>query len=457
LDALFIQKSAIFQAMIVFYLILRLMVRVALRIFYKEFSVHGRERLPTKGPLIVVANHPNTLMDPLVVASLLHQQAGFIGSGMFFRNKWLAALLRYFQVIPVYRKQDIRPGESIDNQDNFQHAREYLGKNGTLLMFPEGTSYPEKKLRDLRTGAARIALTFEEAHDFQAGLLIVPLAMNYSASTRFRTRMRIDIGTPIAVRDFAALYASDEVEAVKALTETVRVQIAERMVILDDKDQERMHNQIARLQREHFHPRQGLPALRAEQELADRIRDVQQTDPTAMAQLQLHLDQWFAMLDRLQISEGFFKSRFRKWPAGLLWALQLMVLLVGAPLYVFGLLTNWFPYWLPGWAALRISDEVEYHAPTMLVIGIFLFPLWYALLVLTLWLLGLGGWWLLAFGLMLPIAGAFAMWYGQQMERFDGLGSLLLIQGRKRSLIDRLDDARIALLAEIDETLATIA
>ncbi len=439
--------------MIVFYLILRLMVRVSLRIFYKEFSVHGRERIPTKGPLIVVANHPNTLMDPLIVASLLHQQAGFIGSGMFFRNKWLAALLRYFQVIPVYRKQDIRPGETIDNQDNFQHAREYLAKDGTLLMFPEGTSYPEKKLRELRTGAARIALTFEEAHNFEAGLQIVPLAMNYSASTRFRTRMRIDVGTPFPVRDFAEMYRQDEAEAVRTLTEALRVQLAERMVILDDKDQERMHNQIARLQREHFHPQQGLPALKAEQELADRIREVQSSTPSAMERLQLRLDQWFAMMDRLQIQEGFFKSRFRKWHAGLLWFLQGLFLVITSPLYLFGLCTSWTPYWFPAWIAPRISDEVEYHAPTMMVIGMFLFPLWYGLIVLLAWLAGLTGWWLLAFGILLPILGGFSLYYAQQMDRFNGLTSLLHIRGRRKTLLERLDDERDDLIADLKATL----
>ena len=55
--------------MIVLYMILRVWVRLTLRIFYKEFTVNGRERLPRKGPMIVVANHPNTLMDPLIAVS----------------------------------------------------------------------------------------------------------------------------------------------------------------------------------------------------------------------------------------------------------------------------------------------------------------------------------------------------------------------------------------------------
>lgn len=439
--------------MLVIYLILRIMVRVTLRIFYKEFSVNGRERLPRKGPMIMVANHPNTLMDPLVVASLLHQQVGFMGNGSLFRNKLLAKVLAFFNVIPVYRKQDILPGENIDNEDNFQHARAYLAKGGTILIFPEGTSYAEKKLRDLRTGAARIALSFEASKDFQSGLVVMPAALNYSASTRFRTRLRIDVGTPIPVAEFKELHAQDPVAAVKALTEAQRVQMAERMVILDDKAQERMHEQIHRLQREDFHPHLGMPALKAEMALADSIRAIHAEDPTAAERLQLRLDQWFAMIDRLQISPGFFKSRFRKWNAGLLWSLQLIFLIVGSPLYVFGLVTSWVPYWFPGWVAPRISDEIEYHAPTMMVIGMFLFPIWYALIVLGAWLTGIHGWWLVGLAGLLPPAGAFALWYSHQMERFSGLGSLLLIRGRKKNILDRLDEERAAILGELQAAL----
>ena len=67
------------------YRFLRMLVRVTLRIFYKEFFVLGREKLPSEGPIIMVANHPNTLMDPLIVASLLKQRAGFMGNGSLFQ------------------------------------------------------------------------------------------------------------------------------------------------------------------------------------------------------------------------------------------------------------------------------------------------------------------------------------------------------------------------------------
>lgn len=444
--------------MIVLYVILRFMVRITLRIFYKEFTVNGRERLPRKGPMIVVANHPNTLMDPLIVGSLLHQQAGFMGNGSLFRSKPLAALLRFFHVIPVYRKQDIRPGEVIDNEDNFQHAREYLAKGGTLLIFPEGTSYAEKKLRDLRTGAGRIAMSYEAAHDFQGGLQVMPLALNYTAPTRSRTRIRIDIGYPITVADYAARYQTDGFEAVKALTEDVRAQIESRMVVLDDKEQETLLSQVTRLYRETLkeddgHHR-GHSALLVEQKIADKIRGLKQENPEGYMQLRDRFAKWFGIVDRLQIREGFFRQGFQRWNGTWLWVLLLLFLVVTSPIYLFGLIFNWFPYWFPAWIAPKIADDIEYHAPTMMVIGMFLFPLWYALLVVAAGLLGMTGGWLAAWGIALPLSGIFALNYAQVERRFRGLTALLRIRGRKKNILENLQEQRDQLLAALDNLLS---
>jgi hypothetical protein len=51
--------------------------------------------------------------------------------------------------------------------------------------------------------------------------------------------------------------------------------------------------------------------------------------------------------------------------------------IIGFPLYVFGLIQNYLPYVIPYWIAKKITIHIEYHAPIMMTIGIFLFPLYY--------------------------------------------------------------------------------
>lgn len=437
------------------YLFFRVLIRFTLRVFYKEFFVLGREKLPQDGPLIMVANHPNTLMDPLIVASLLKQRAGFLGNGSLFRNKWMAALLSYFHVIPIWRKQDILPGEVMDNQDSFRDTRAYLAKGGTILIFPEGTSFSEKKLRELRTGAARIALSFEEEQKFKGNLRLVPVSLNYSDPTKFRSRIRIEVGEPIAVSGFQADFEQDPAEAVRALTDAIREGIAERLVIVEDKEQEVILNQISRL----YLPRvagkkpttKGKTALEVELAISKSIRKVREGSPTTFQKLQRKLSAWFQQIDQLGLSDAFFRKNFSKWPIVGLWLLQLFLLVVTFPLYLFGILTSYFAYWLPGWLAPKISHEIEYHAPIMMVTGMFLFPIWYGLLILAFWLLSpFGGWALLGFGLLLPLAGAFAMLYAAIFRHWRAVGKLLGLSRKDAALMARLRAQRDSLIAELE-------
>lgn len=141
-------------------LVLKL-IKIALFFFFKKIVVTGKQNRLNQGPIIIVANHPNTLMDPLIIASIMKQQIGFVGNAGLFSNPLLRLLLNYFNVIPTFRKKDIAQGEKPDNKYSFSKCHDYLDKEGTILIFPGGSSYYELKLREIKTGTARIALSYE--------------------------------------------------------------------------------------------------------------------------------------------------------------------------------------------------------------------------------------------------------------------------------------------------------
>ena len=85
-------------------------------------------------------------MDPLIVASITNTRIGFVGNAGIFSNKALASVLRYFHVIPVYRRKDVLSGEKPDNNAAFYKCHQYLS---------EGDSYYELKLREIKTGSTR--------------------------------------------------------------------------------------------------------------------------------------------------------------------------------------------------------------------------------------------------------------------------------------------------------------
>lgn len=80
-------------------------------------------------------------MDPLIIASLLNKQVGFLANAGIFSNSFFAKIFNYFHVIPVFRKKDIKSGKKPNYEQSFSKCHEYLNKKGSILIFPEGSSF----------------------------------------------------------------------------------------------------------------------------------------------------------------------------------------------------------------------------------------------------------------------------------------------------------------------------
>ena len=202
-------------------------LKVALAVFFKKITVTGIENIPGKGPMILVANHPNTFMDPIIIASITDQRLGFVANAGIFTNKIFNSVFRYFHVIPIFRKKDVASGEKPDNTEAFSKCHDYLNEGRTFLIFPEGSSYYELKLREIKTGTSRIALSFDQLKNFESNLKIVPVALDYSDSIQFRSVVSVTVHPALEMDDYRADYKMDPVQGVKSLTDDIRKALAE--------------------------------------------------------------------------------------------------------------------------------------------------------------------------------------------------------------------------------------
>ncbi len=201
------------------YLIFRLV-----RLFYCGIEVHGT--LPTDGPIIFVLNHPNKVLDPVLLMAVCGRPITFLAKSTIFANpitRWAAS---QFGALPIYRAKDIgtrgAAGDSDEmsahNEKTFTHCRELLRQGRPMALFPEGASHDAPQLLPLRSGAARIALSTAESTGWSSGVVIIPVGIWYEHMTRFRTRAALSVGRAQDVDSYQKLYAEDARAAVRALT-----------------------------------------------------------------------------------------------------------------------------------------------------------------------------------------------------------------------------------------------
>ncbi len=179
------------------YFILRFFLKLALHGYYKKITIEGIANLPKNQPLILVANHQNALIDPLLVATHLPIRPYFLTRAAVFKNPIAAYLLNLIQMLPVYR---VRDGFSkiTQNQGTFQKTNQILKQNGSVLIFAEGNHSLVRNIRPLSKGFTRMA--YGALAQFpEITPAIVPIGIEYSAHKKSGSKAKISIGKSILV------------------------------------------------------------------------------------------------------------------------------------------------------------------------------------------------------------------------------------------------------------------
>ena len=156
------------------------LARSLLRLFFRRIEVKGRKEVPTLGAVIFAANHPNMLMDALVLATTQPRTLSFLAKATLFHSPWLGRFLAATGVLPVYRRSD-SPDETDKNVLTFGACFELLETGGAIALFPEGVSHGRQAVLPLKTGCSRIALECEARNGFNLGIAIIPVGLYYSA------------------------------------------------------------------------------------------------------------------------------------------------------------------------------------------------------------------------------------------------------------------------------------
>ena len=90
------------------YAVVRVIARFWIWFFFERVEVRHPERVPSVGPVLLCINHPNNLIDSLLVGAVLPREVHDLATAALFRHPLIARLLVALGAIPVYRKADDR-------------------------------------------------------------------------------------------------------------------------------------------------------------------------------------------------------------------------------------------------------------------------------------------------------------------------------------------------------------
>lgn len=372
--------------------------RALASIWFRSLQRRGDEGPP--GATLFVLNHPNGLLDALVLSAALDRAPRLLGKATLWQVAVLKPFLFVFDPIPVHRRTDGDVGPEATAK-TFAAVHAAFAKGDAVAIFPEGISHGRRELAPLKTGAARMLLSAP------CPVRLVPIGLVYGERERFRHSALVRIGEPIVYDDLRAEGLA--AEAVDALTGRMRDAIVPLTLHGPDDSAAALAERLAWLLAEGPRERAQLELLRARTRiLAERLRAL---DEPAHADIETRVDRATRALTRAgvrpdQLGFSYSRSVVARWLPGFLGRLALVPLIVTIGLWF------WPVYRLTGFVIGRLTLDVDVVGTYKFLLGFVLLPLW---LVATMALAGV--WWGIGGVIAALVAAALAFVVMPLLER----------------------------------------
>lgn len=438
------------------YAILRFLMLITGKLYFRSITIRNKELIPDNGPLMILANHPSTFMDPIVIATKLNRKVCFLAKGELFKGKFAKWILPKLNIIPVYRKQD-DPNQMIKNEETFHKCYEHLEKGGAILMFPEGISITERKLREIKTGAARIVLGAEARNKVKLNTKVITIGLNYTDPHKFNNDLFVNIGKPINVSDYNEEYSKDTYKGARILTEAIRLNLEKLIININDEHTEQLISKIEMLYKQKLSKDLGISEndkqadFKLTKNVVDSVNYYIQTNPDRAKKMNSRIDEYLNKLNQLGLTDSDLQQNQQNKSLISGSIKSFLTIVVGFPIYVYGLINNYLPFEIPGRIAKKTIKRNEFKGAIVMVIGMLTFIVFYTAQIVLVWKSTNQVWISTLYAISIPFTGFFAYWYFHTFEKIRAKWILMKVFYKKSMLISSLINEREQIISEFDK------
>lgn len=323
------------------YRILRRATSDANRVYLGKIHVENGNLIPKGEPFIFVANHPSSLLDPLVCAGSLGVPIYFLGRADLFKKKLVAKFLRATHMWPIYRSIDGKDSLS-KNEKVFKECYASLKEGNPILLYGEGFTDEQfvRRVKKIKKGAVRIAMGAELEYDFNLNIKIVPIGINYTNPENLGSDLIIRVAEPIKIKDYKAKYEQNNVKTLLEITDELEKKIQNQIIHVKDSGDLKSFEKLIQLDEcsMHYSTSDGVPSLSKRWEktkwLSEKINGLQNEEKESIfKKVNSFWNDVNVPTAELFIIRGLKSNRINIFS-------EIIILLIGSPIALLGLVVN---------------------------------------------------------------------------------------------------------------------
>jgi 1-acyl-sn-glycerol-3-phosphate acyltransferase len=415
--------------------------------FYRRVIVVGKDNINSNDYLIFAPNHQNALMDALAVLFTTNKQLIFLARADIFKKKFVASILYFLKILPVYR---IRDGfDSVKGNDIiFDKTIDVIKHKNGIVILPEGNHEGIRRLRQLKKGICRIAFQADEATGFNLNIKIIPVGIEYSHYSRVRQVLTIVYGKPIEVSQFYDSYRQNPQRAMNELRSFLSEEMEKNIVHIESDEDYEALDELRGLVNGKYSDDVRMPKLFRDRILINKLNRLKTSASETyqrICKLSLQIKE-----KALLLKTDYRLLEKKKHPLfGMI--LGVLGLIAGFPLFLFGFIFNFVFLKIPNLSVKNVKD-LQFHSSLTysisLILAIVLLPVY---LIISFAIIS--PWWLaiLVF-ISIPISGLFAWNYHLLFRRIKGglhIRSMLRNKDKDYILLKQNHDELVTLISKL--------
>ena len=376
---------------------------VTFRIFFRKIDVLGAEKLQHGKPAILIANHPASFLDAMVLAVFLGRPIHFYVRGDIFSHPLVYRILTRLHMIPIFSREH-GIGNLAKNKTTFDRGRKLLSAGNLLLIFPEGFSRQSKQVEPFKKGAARVALQTAFDDGKADHLCIQTVALNYSHHG-FGANLYIRVGDTLELGQYETAYRAFPAQAVNRLTADMQKMFEENVIHLKKGERTETAEAVMRMAY-HDHAGNKDAYFWASRNICEKLAEMDDHQYSGYEEmlLQFHQNLRLHSIDDRCFSSSRIKMNRNRF-----------FLMAALPLYVLGTIIWWIPAKLGKWITDKTVTRIDFYTSVYNGVLGFLGLIWWLFLQLVFWFSGQKILWLLMF-----VSPAFCFAALEWIDRYAG-------------------------------------